>query len=111
MAKTATGKPCFSPLFFLSPHFGLETVTKAATKNANAKTANTKTKAGEFDVYMRVLHSLPTAFSPTCIQLLLTTRLIVVIQILRQAQARALRLSDLLQREYEEMERGESRSC
>ena len=104
MAKTATGERSLSSFFFPSPHFISETVTKSATKAANTKTS----KAGELDVYMRVLHRFPNSFFPlTCIQLLLTTRFIK----LRQAQARALRLSNVLQREHEEMERGESRPC
>ena len=60
MAKTATGERCFSPLFFLIPHAILETATKAATKAANNKTE----KAGEYDAYMRVLHSFATVFPP-----------------------------------------------
>ena len=61
MAKTATGKRCFSSVFFFIPHFVLETVTKSATKAANNKT---RVKAGEFHVYMRVLHSFANIFFP-----------------------------------------------
>ena len=105
MAKTATGDRSLSSVFFLGPHYILETVTKSATKAANSKT----TKAGEFDVYIcasfTVSRIVFLLFHSS--QLLLTT----LFTKLRQAQARALRLSDLLQREHEEMERGESRPC
>jgi hypothetical protein len=104
MAKTATGKRFLSSILFLNSHFILETVTKSATKAANSKT----NKAGESDVYMR-LHSFAISFSPYMHPTLANYTFYHCYINLRQAQARALRLSDLLQREHEEMERGESR--